>query len=171
MKKAFRPSPFLIIAGRSITILFIAFEVFISCLVFFVWREPKIEMVIPTIGLIIVFVVGFSAIRDLWQPIWGKLILTENAVIWRCAFCKEVKIPYTDIRYVERRMLQQNFFHGKEKHFYLLISSHPLPQEHLFKIRSKKNLIKFQYTPKVAVALKEFVPEPYEKRFKNLMLL
>lgn len=72
----------------------------------------------------------------LWPQCFGEVTLTEDYVKWHALFMRSIKIPYSELRYVEIRRIDEKHdvpdLYGNG-HMYLLLSSKPLPQKRLKK--------------------------------------
>lgn len=180
MRKSVYPHRVLLIEGRLLSFLVIAWNLFSFYFGFWIYQHNEFESK-ENIWYYLVFIVFVTALCSFilsyfWQLFWGKLIIMEDCIVWRCLLCRPVRILFSEMHYVERVEFREgNVMYERRRkktdYMYLLISSSPLPKKRVDKIRSKKDLIKFLYTPEVAVALRDFVPEPWKKRFKKLMLL
>lgn len=178
MKKVIRPSRLVVVGGRFISFLTILGIVFSLCGGYIAWtyllHESSAKAIVIIIGGLSLVVLGIQTLSYYWQPYWGKLILTEDAITWRCLFCKPITIPYNEMCYVEvRAFTTGNALYrpgcNEGDFLHLLLSSHPLPQKRIDKIRSGKDLIKFHYTPEVAATLCEAIPRPWNEKFKKLV--
>lgn len=103
--------------------------------------------------------------RIFWPLCFGELTLTKDYVKWHGLFLRSVKIPYSELRYVEiRRFDEGNVapdFYGTGQ-MYLLLSTKPLPKKRIDKIRCGDGLIKYQFLMRDAQTLSEFIPEPFD---------
>lgn len=180
MKKTLRPHRVLMIEGRFFSLLIILWFLFLLFAGFVLQKNNEFQS--TKFVLYYLFFLAVNAVlcsfllSYFWQLFWGKLILTEDGIVWRCLFCKPIQILYSEMKYVERVEFREgNVLYWKKRrnldYMYLLISSCPLPKKRIDKIRSENNLIKFLFTPEVAIALSETVPEPWKKKFKRLMLM
>lgn len=106
----------------------------------------------------------------LWPLCFGELTLTENCVKWHALFLRSVKIPYSELRYVEiRRFDEGNVapdFYGTGQ-MYLLLSTKPLPKKRIDKIRCGDGLIKYQFLMRDAAVFSEYLPERYKPMFQS----
>lgn len=106
----------------------------------------------------------------LWPLCFGELTLTENYVKWHALFMRSVKIPYSELRYVEiRRFDKGNVapdFYGTGQ-MYLLLSTKPLPKKRIDKIRCGDGLIKYQFLMRDAAVFSEYLPERYKPMFQS----
>ena len=170
MKKVFRPHIILVTEGRFFLLFVIAMVAFIIYMFgYFAFFQDITDY--RFIILFLIFMLGMIAFAawlmyHFWQLIWGKLILEEEMIIWRCIFCKTVKMKYTDIKYVGiRGMGKRNVVHVDVYHTgfrYLLISSITPPAKPIDKIRCRTGVIKWAVSEKVCEALKEKVPPQWK---------
>lgn len=112
----------------------------------------------------------FYFIPHYWPLCFGKLTLTEGYVKWHALFMRSVKIPYSELRYVEIRHFDEGNvvpdLYGTGQ-MYLLLSSKSLPKKRIDKIRSGDGLIKYQFLMRDAQTLSEFIPEPFDRMFRT----
>ena len=165
MRKVFRPHIVLCTAGRLFTFILIVVPLFMLCVfakfAFFsgVINYEFIPLILFAIGLNILvwWLMGF-----LWQQIWGKLILDENKIIWRCMFCPKVEIEYADIKLVAvRNFGNRNVVHVdiyKTGFQFILITTKTLPTLPIDKVKCKRGVIKWAKSDAVCKALLEVVP-------------
>lgn len=174
-KKVFRPHLVLLIEGRLLLLLLALGPLAMWYGVFAVFRykTQRMDMTVVLFALFVAAVTGGCVWMEwyFWHHCWGKLVITEDAVTWKCLFCKSVSIPMSDVRRVDIRAFTEGnaVRHAdiyKTGFRYLLISSRPFPQKRIDKIRSGSGLIKFRCNDKICQALYEALPEPYCQRFK-----
>lgn len=119
---------------------------------------------------LLMVVLGTYVVYILWPLCFGELTLTEGYVKWHGLFMRSIKIPYSELRYVEIRRIDEKHdvpdLYGNG-HMYLLLSSKPLPQKPVEKIRSGNGLIKYQFLMRDAQTLSEFIPEPFDRMFRT----
>ena len=106
----------------------------------------------------------------LWPLCFGELTLTEGYVKWHALFIRSVKIPYSELRYVEIRHFDEGNvvpdLYGTGQ-MYLLLSSKSLPKKRIDKIRSGDGLIKYQFLMRDAAVFSEYLPERYKPMFQS----
>ena len=106
----------------------------------------------------------------LWPLCFGELTLTEDYVKWHALFMRSVKIPYSELRYVEIRHFDEGNvvpdLYGTGQ-MYLLLSSKSLPKKRIDKIRSGDGLIKYQFLMRDAAVFSEYLPERYKPMFQS----
>ena len=174
-KKVFRPHIVLLIEGRLLLLLLALGPLAMWYGVFVVFRDQtqRMDMIVILFGSFVVAITACCVWLEwyFWQHCWGKLVITEDAVTWKCLFCKTVKIPMTDIKRVDIRAFSEgNVAFNRDVYKtgfrYLLISSKPFPNKRIDKIRSGDKLIKFRCNDAICKALHEALPDPYCRRFK-----
>lgn len=106
----------------------------------------------------------------LWPLCFGELTLTEGYVKWHALFMRSVKVPYSELRYVEIRHFDEGNvvpdLYGTGQ-MYLLLSSKSLPKKRIDKIRSGDGLIKYQFLMRDAAVFSEYLPERYRPMFQS----
>lgn len=119
---------------------------------------------------LLMVVLGTYVVYILWPLCFGELTLTEGYVKWHALFMRSVKIPYSELRYVEIRHFGEGNvvpdLYGTGQ-MYLLLSSKSLPKKRIDKIRSGDGLIKYQFLMRDAQTLSEFIPEPFDRMFRT----
>lgn len=141
-----------------------------SCfLAYLIIRELVFGWVAYFFTLLMV-VLGTYVVYILWPLCFGELTLTEGYVKWHALFMCSVKIPYSELRYVEIRHFDEGNvvpdLYGTGQ-MYLLLSSKSLPKKRIDKIRSGDGLIKYQFLMRDAQTLSEFIPEPFDRMFRT----
>lgn len=120
--------------------------------------------------LALIFILGGYAAFHLWPLIFGELILTADYVKWHALFMRSVKIPYSELRYVEIRHFDEGNVVPdlyRTGQMYLLLSSKSLPKKRIDKIRSGDGLIKYQFLMRDAEVFSEYLPERYKPMFQS----
>ena len=100
----------------------------------------------------------------LWPQCFSRLILAEDAVIWRCPFMRPRKIRKEECRYVgiKEAMLSR----GKGDWIstgakWVWFSTQPFPEgKNISLLRTGKNFIKFPLSVRLSGALGEWLMEP-----------
>ncbi len=168
MRKVFRPHYVLCTVGRLFTLILIVVPLFMLCVfakfAFFSGEinYAFIPLIFFAIGLNILvwWLLGFFG-----QQIWGKLILDENKITWRCIFYPQVQIEYSDIKFIavrnfgNRNVVNVDIY--KTGFQFIIITSAKLPNLPIDKIKCKKGIIKWAKTRAVCDALADIVPANY----------
>lgn len=151
MKKVFRPHIILCVGGR----IFIFVMISIPLLMLFMFS--KFAFLNGTIDIVLIPLVAFALalnvlaiwlVKYFWQQIWGKLIITEKEVIWKCIFCRSVRIRYSEIRHMsiqnfgERNYIKVDMYNTGFK-FLLITTCGPISKP-IDKIKCGKGVIKWQ---------------------------
>lgn len=117
---------------------------------------------------VMTFLFAYS-IYWLWPQCFGEVTLTEDYVKWHALFMRSVKVPYSELRYVEIRHFDEGNvvpdLYGTGQ-MYLLLSSKSLPKKRIDKIRSGDGLIKYQFLMRDAAVFSEYLPERYKPMFQ-----
>ena len=147
-RKVIRPHIVLCTSGRIFLILLLVVPAYLlyvtmrSCLL-----NPTLwPAALVWIGVI---VLDIWIISIFWQQVWGKLIFKQDYLVWRCLFCKSVKLYYSEIGMVvirnfgNRNVVKADLYHTGFR--FVLISKSPmLPQKSIDKIKCKEGIIKWQ---------------------------
>ena len=134
--------------------------------------EVTFETIMMAIFAPVMAVVCIYVIRYFWPLCFGTLIFTEDYVMWKCLFFRSVKTPYNELKYVKLVKFDEgNAFRNRDYYntgfLHLLLSSSPLPQKRIDKIRCGKGLIKFPFSnKKLRREIYYLLPDPYNRQFK-----
>ena len=166
-RRVFRTHYILAIGGRFFLLLLLCFPLFMLYLL--VRDFYSLDML--TIIVSIPFIAGFSFLcmwvsKYLWRQCWGKIKLKSDYMVWSCLFCKPVKIPYNEIKYVSvRSFLQGNALKNVDLYntgfLHIIISTGEIPSTQLDKVKSKPGLIKFNFSVKLGMELIARMPEKF----------
>ena len=124
----------------------------------FLWVVALVIFISVTIGLFAVVLPFF------WPRCFGKLIVTDKTITWRCLFMKSRRIELSDIRYsdirafTEGNVVKCDFYHTG--FLYILLSKKSIPQMRVDKYRCTDDLIIFMFSRKLCECLAEVLPEP-----------
>ena len=165
MKKVFRPHIILYTEGRLLCIIMIFVPLLMLCMgIKFTFFSGEINygtIHMIVIALLFILLSGW-VLEYLWQPIWGKLILDDEKITWKCLFCPKVQIEYANIKFIVVRTFgNRNAVHVdiyKTGFQFILIATQSLPNVPIDKVRCKKGLIKWAKSEAVYKALREAVP-------------
>lgn len=164
-RKVFRTHPILVIEGRLFSIILI----FIPSFALFQY----VKLMISEFSLVFFFATLFFASLEIlsvwllgifWQLFWGKLIITETKIIWKCLFLKKKVMEISQIKFVcKRRFTRGNVVANKQRYnnsyaYILITTQNSLPDLNIEKIRTKDGLIKFTMSDKLVKCLRERVP-------------
>ena len=173
MKRIFITHIIAVIEG-GIFMLMCAFG-FLVCIfspTFLLTGEVTFENIVVLIILLVGAVACIYVIRYFWPLCFGTLIFTEDYVMWKCLFIRSIKIPYNELKYVKLVKFDEgNAFRNRDYYntgfLHLLLSSSPLPQKRIDKIRCGKGLIKFPFSnKKLRREIYYLLPDPHNRQFK-----
>ncbi len=172
MRKVFRPHIILCTVGRLFTLLLIVVPLVMLCMFTkFAFFSGEIHYeFIPHILLVIgMNILAWWVTSVLWQQIWGKLILDENKITWRCIFYPKVQIECSDIKFIAiRNFGNRNVVHVdiyKTGFQFIIITTQSLPTLPIDKVKCQKGIIKWAKNNVVCEALSDIVPT----RFRNTL--
>lgn len=165
-RKTLYPHVILLIEGRIACMIMVLFPCF---LIYLMIRELAFGWVAYFFTLLMA-VLGAYGVYIAWPLCFGELTLTEGYVKWHGLFMRSVKIPYSELRYVEIRHFDEGNvvpdLYGTGQ-MYLLLSSKSLPKKRIDKIRSGDGLIKYQFLMRDAAVFSEYLPERYKPMFQS----
>ena len=172
-RKTLYPHIFLLTEGRLGCVVFALFPIW------FLLMEVKslalggfnfADLLGIVVSSAVIAATFFYFIPHYWPLCFGKLTLTENYVKWHGLFIRSVKVPYSELRYVEIRHFDEGNvvpdLYGTGQ-MYLLLSSKSLPKKRIDKIRSGDGLIKYQFLMRDAAVFSEYLPERYKPMFQS----
>lgn len=166
MRKTLYPHIILLTEGR---LFFLMLAIFTFWILYVVLRQYQ-GWQYCIILLVVIVPCSIYINRIFWPLCFGELTLTKDYVKWHGLFLRSVKIPYSELRYVEiRRFDEGNVapdFYGTGQ-MYLLLSTKPLPKKRIDKIRCGDGLVKYQFLMRDAQTLSEFIPEPFDRMFRT----
>lgn len=166
MRKTLYPHIILLTEGR---LFFLMLAIFPFWILYVVLRQYQ-GWQYCIILLVVIVPCSIYINRIFWPLCFGELTLTKDYVKWHGLFLRSVKIPYSELRYVEiRRFDEGNVapdFYGTGQ-MYLLLSTKPLPKERIDKIRCGDGLVKYQFLMRDAAVFSEYLPERYKPMFQS----
>lgn len=166
MRKTLYPHIILLTEGR---LFFLMLAIFPFWILYVVLRQYQ-GWQYCIILLVVIVPCSIYINRIFWPLCFGELTLTKDYVKWHGLFLRSVKIPYSELRYVEiRRFDEGNVapdFYGTGQ-MYLLLSTKPLPKKRIDKIRCGDGLIKYQFLMRDAAVFSEYLPERYKPMFQS----
>jgi hypothetical protein len=115
----------------------------------FLIKSFDIGMLFSTIFSVALLIAGIWVAEYFWQLCWGKLIITNDCIIWKCLFCKKQVIFPKETKHLKKVYFDEGNAVANSKAYknsfcYILISKNKnLPNLRIDKIRSGKGLIKF----------------------------
>lgn len=165
-RKVFHEYIILLIEGRLLMLLFIGTTGFMWYLFF---RDtPALLDKAILIPLCITALVCIP-LHEFWHRCFGRLVVTEDEIVWKCPFMRTVRLRKTEIRYtgIDYR------WPGSARKAVTPVdmayfSTKSYPQEcrnKSYLLRNKKGFIKFPAGEKLCRYMSEWLPEPYERVF------
>lgn len=90
---------------------------------------------------------------------WEKLIIYDDKIVWKCLFYPRVTLLKEDIKIKSIRTFDEAEGCKVPDHYnvgrdYIILSSFPVPNFPLVKIRSKKGIIKYPYDKRLQKELR-----------------
>ena len=174
-RQVFREHIILVIEGRLFMLMLLSFSIygiFIFCRDASSLTTRDWIFGILTFGLMF-FLCGF-VLHYFWYRCFGKLIITEDAVTWRCLGYLPKTIRKEELRAVgindNRKTNVVPDVHGtgfKSVYF----STKPYPIEYdgkIDKLRNSRDFIKFPVSGKLSVCLSEWLPDPQCRKFEPI---
>ena len=165
-RRVFHEHIILLIEGRLLMLLFIGTTGFMWYLFF---RDtPALLDKAILIPLCITALVCIP-LHEFWHRCFGRLVIVEDEIIWKCPFMRTVRlkkaeIKYTGIDYRWSGSVGKAVTPVDMAYF----STMPYPQECRSKsylLRNKKGFIKFPASEKLCRHMSVWLPEPYERVF------
>ena len=169
-QKVFHEHVILLTEGRLLLLATLAFMVWLPYLfmrdrlngAILKWWE------IPLVLLVEVSLY-YGLLRQFWYRCFGRLVVTQDEIIWKCPFMRTVRLKKSEIKYtgIDYRWpgpAQKAVTPVDMAYF----STKPYPQEcwnKSYLLRNKSGFIKFPASEKLCRYLKEWLPEPYERVF------
>ena len=155
------PHPILLV-GRVFIILPFAIDLWY---LYYAIAENKMLDILSLIVAFLFFVLGMFLYHRLGDDCFGEIVLTNEYVIWRCMFRRRVKLPLSKLKHVDIRTFKVGNVVRSSPYAsafeYVLLSTEPLPNDMLDRIRSGGQLIKFKLTYRACKVLSEQLPTPY----------
>jgi hypothetical protein len=175
MKNVIIPNPFLLLFGLPSFLIADGFTVWIWYSAFSDFEKAG--------GAGVVLVIMFSTFSIILHLLLGTHIFVvmyanQKGIIFFGLFLPIVKLKWGEVQYVALRTFKEgNVMYGQyravDAYKFILLSSSPLPQKRIDKIRSsrKKRLIKFSVTQKLCQVLVDHLPETKSGPFRYQLYL
>ena len=171
MKKVFRTHIVLVTEGRFFMLfclLFLVWRIYVS--IYSIIRDPStlnIFCLIFDSFLLSLFYFGMCPF--FWPRCFGKLIVTDEKITWKCLGMLTRSIAVEDINYAVFRVYNEDNVVRTEVYqdsfLYILLSKEPIPEKTVNKYKCGKSFIIFSSSPKLCKALGEVLPYPQNKKF------
>lgn len=169
-RKVFHEHFILLTEGRLFMLAILAFMVWLPYLfmrdhlngAILKWWEIPFLLAVETLEY-------FVMLRQFWYRCFGRLVVTEGALIWKCPFMHSVRMEKAEIKYtgIDYRWPGSA---GKvvTSVDMAYFSAEPYPlggRNKSYLLRSKPGFIKFPASEKLCRYMCEWLPEPYERVF------
>ena len=165
-RQAFWTHPVLLIGGRLFCLLGLGITLFLDGSTIYEWISTG---AVTGLGLSIVAsllctLLAAVVFYHFWPQCFSRLILTEDAVIWKCLFMWPRKIQKEECRYIgiKEAMVEHskgNWVSTGVK--WVWFSTQPFPErKNISQVRTEKNFIKFPLSVRLSGVLGEWMPEP-----------
>ncbi|MBQ7956603.1 MAG: hypothetical protein IJ279_01090 [Clostridia bacterium] len=152
MKKTFRSHIILVTEGRLFCLLMLFWFVIFYQPVIQGFREKEYFSLIIFFVLVILLEVFFYVAfgKFIWPLVWGKLIVNDKGVRWRCLFKKSVFLSWDECKYIGfeaftvGNVVKADIY--KTGFSYIYFSTTPYPKEFsgkINKLNCKEGFIKF----------------------------
>lgn len=175
-RQVFREHIILVIEGRLFMLFILFWMVYTPYLVYQdipTFTTPQ-DWFSAVFCVVLMLCGGSFFFHYFWYRCFGKLVITEDAVTWRCLGYLPKTIRKEDLRAVgindNRKTNVVPDVHGtgfKSVYF----STKPYPVEYdgkIDKLRNSRDFIKFPVSGKLCVCLAEWLPEPQCRRFEPM---
>ena len=165
-RRVFHEHIILLIEGRLLMLLFVSTTGFIWYLFFrdtpnFLDRAILFPLCITALVCI--------PLHEIWYRCFGRLVVTEDEIVWKCPFMRTVRLKKAEIRYtgIDYRWPgpAQKAVTPVDMAFF---STTPYPQKcrnKSYLLRNKKGFIIFSAGEKLCRHMSAWLPEPYERVF------
>ena len=169
MKNVFYPHSILLVGGRFLTLLLSIFP--LCCMIYTIWlfiAQQDVTFLMVAIGIGIMEVGGIYVSVCFWTQSWGKLIVTDREIIWKCLFLKTVKLDISEIKDVstvsfsEGNAVKLDLYNTGFR--YIILSDTNIPYIRVDKIKCKSGIIKVRHSDRLRDVLKGKLPRRLGKR-------
>ena len=165
-RRVFHEHIILLIEGRLLMLLFIGTTGFIWYLFF---RDTPALLDKAILFPICVTVLACIPLHEFWYRCFGRLVVTEDEIVWKCPFMRTVRLKKAEIRYtgIDYRWPgpAQKVITPVDMAYF---STTPYPQKcrnKSYLLRNKKGFIIFSAGEKLCRHMSAWLPEPYERVF------
>lgn len=165
-RRVFHEHIILLIEGRILMLLFIGFTGFIWYLFF---RDTPSLLDKAILFPLCVTALVCIPLHEFWHRCFGRLVVTEDEIAWKCPFMRTVRMQKTEIRYtgIDYRW-PGPALKAVTSMDMAYFSTTPYPQacrSKSYLLRNKKGFIKFPASEKLCRHMSVWLPEPYERVF------
>ena len=173
-RQVFWTHPVLLIGGRLFCLLGLGVTLFLdgSTLCEWISTGSVTDLGLSVVASLLCTALAAVVFYHFWPQCFSRLILAEDAVIWRCLFMRPRKIAKEECRYVgiKEAMLSR----GKDNWVstgakWVWFSTQPFPEgKNISQLRTGKGFIKFPLSVRLSGALVEWVQPPKNLPFQNI---
>lgn len=169
-RKVFYEQIILLVEGRLFMLLIVVFLVWFWHLFIIDVYSGRLHVRWADI-LLLFFVTALAGfvLWSFWYRCFGRLIIDENEIIWKCPLMKTRCLHKEEIRYTG---FDYRFKGGSLRDITTMdmayFSKLPYPQEAVnksYKLRNSDDFIKFHASKKLCLYLSEWLPEPRNRIF------
>lgn len=165
-RRVFHEHIILLIEGRLLMLLFVSTTGFIWYLFF---RDTPALLDKAILFPICVTVLACIPLHEFWYRCFGRLVVTEDEIVWKCPSMRTVRLKKAEIRYtgIDYRWpgpAQKAVTPVDMAYF----STTPYPQKcrnKSYLLRNKKGFIIFSAGEKLCRHMSAWLPKPYERVF------
>lgn len=168
-RKVYHEHIILLIEGRLLMLFFVAGLIWLWALFIRDWSGSLRENIFSILFLLAITALAAIALYGFWYRCFGRLIIDEDEVIWKCPLMKTRRLRKDEIRYTG---FDYRFKGGSLRDITTMdmayFSKYPYPQEAVnksYKLRNSDNFIKFHASKKLCLHLSEWLPEPRNRIF------
>ena len=173
-RQVFWTHPVLLIGGRLFCLLGLGVTLFLDGSAIYEWISTG---TVSNLGLSIIVsllctLLAAVVFYHFWPQCFSRLILAEDAVVWRCLFMRPRKIAKEECRYVgiKEAMLSRgknNWVSTGAK--WVWFSTQPFPEgKNVSQVHTRKDFIKFPLSVRLSGALGEWLPQPKNLPFQSI---
>ena len=165
-KTTIRSHIILVTEGRLLTLIWVAGILWLLFVGFAsdAQLEDFLLFWLTGIGFIIMLL---PAIRFFWPLCWGKIILYDDKIVFKCFPMPRLVIYYDQIRDIrittwDKKNVRDLYHTGHE---YIIISTEPIPKKPLEKLYTNRKRIMFMRSQKLYQEIRYKVPKQFRDKF------
>ena len=169
-RKVFHEQVILLVEGRLFMLLAIGFLIWFWYL--FIIDVCYGRLHVRWVDILLLFFVttlGGFVLWHFWYRCFGRLIIDEDEIIWKCPFMKTRRLHKEEIRYTGfDYRLKGGSLRDITTMDMAYFSKRPYPKEAVnksYRIRNSDDFIKFHASKKLCLHLSEWLPEPRNRIF------
>ena len=168
-RKVYHEHIILLIEGRLLMLFFVAGLIWLWMLFIRDGADSLRENIFSILFLLAITGLAAIAFYGFWDRCFGRLIIDEDEIIWKCPFMKTRRLHKDEIRYTG---FDYRFKGGSLRDITTMdmayFSKKPYPQDAVnksYKLRNSDDFIKFHASKKLCLHLSEWLPEPRSRIF------